>query len=115
MGTQSDDAGQTTGPDALVEEIEQLVWKLLDDQISISGLQRLEKVIREDPVARATYLDCVRMHVDLTEMFAQSAEAEGCPPTKSPSPILTLLGEIPDEFGAAPPLPGTTLPGTSIF
>ena len=100
-----------TGSDGLVEEIEQLVWDLLDDQINISGLQRLEQVIREDPVARATYLDCVRMHVDLTEIFSQSADADAAnlPNRKAPSPILTLLGEIPEEFGAAPPLPGTPI------
>ena len=111
MGKQTprrDDGSQLPDSEALVDQIEQLVWSLLDDQISISQLQRLETVIRDDPVARATYLDCVRMHVDLTEHFAKSAkprDTEIEAPARTPN--LGFLGELPDQFGAAPPLPGT--------
>jgi hypothetical protein len=61
--------------DPLTEEVQGLVFALLDEQIERRQLARLDELMRSDPEAREIYLKCVQMHVDLHAYFAQSAES----------------------------------------
>ena len=62
-------AEQTPG-EALRNEAEALIWSLLDDQIDDSGVERLEKLLSEHEAIRRRYVECVQLHVDLTEHFS---------------------------------------------
>ena len=50
-------------------DVEDLVWSMLDDRISVDEFQRLEELLRADEDARRLYLECVRLHVDLQQWF----------------------------------------------
>ena len=65
-------------------ETQNLIWALLDEQISESDFQRLESMIREDEQVRQLYVQCVQIHVDLQQWFAEdppsaSGRALGAP------------------------------------
>jgi hypothetical protein len=55
--------------DARLEEAETLIWALLDEQLDDAGMARLSKMLEEDAVVRARYIDCVQLHVDMQEHF----------------------------------------------
>ena len=46
-------------------EAQDLIWALLDEQISDFDFKRLEAMLRDDEEVRRLYLQCVQMHVDL--------------------------------------------------
>lgn len=89
-------------------DFEQLVWALLDDQISDDDRSRLEQLIASDEQARETYVQCVQMHVDLQDHFAGTTKP-AIPPNESKpakSPVLGFLNQGPPELHAMPPLSG---------
>jgi hypothetical protein len=61
-------------PDNSVEE---LVWAMLDGQISDEDFHRLNEILRTDEEARRVYMHCMQMHVDLQELFAAKDEKAG--------------------------------------
>ncbi len=56
------------------EDLEGLVWAMLDEQISEEDFGRLDALLRDDEEARRVYLQCVQMHVDLANFFAPKSE-----------------------------------------
>jgi len=80
-------------PTDLITEVQELVWELLDDQLSESRAKRLEQLLHEHESARKTYIGCVQMHVNLHELYSG----------RMPPPL-------PTDEGIAPPLPIVDLP-----
>ena len=50
--------------------VEDLVWAMLDEQISEQEFSRLDELLRDDEEARRLYLQCVQLHVDLASFYA---------------------------------------------
>jgi hypothetical protein len=57
---------RTLPPDGNIED---LVWAMLDEQISDDDIHRLEDLLGSDEDARQIYLQCVQLHVDLMYRF----------------------------------------------
>ena len=51
-------------------EVQDLIWALLDQQISDSDFKQLEAMLHEDEEARRLYVQCVQIHVDLQQWFS---------------------------------------------
>ena len=66
--TADQNSDNTTG-EALLNEAEALIWSLLDDQIDDGGVDRLEKLLSEHEAIRRRYVECVQLHVDLSNHF----------------------------------------------
>jgi hypothetical protein len=49
----------------LTEEVQDLVWALVDNRASDRQVRRLEELLAESDAARQTYVHCVQMHADL--------------------------------------------------
>lgn len=72
-------------PEALLEEAESLTWALLDDQLDEANAARLTQILEEHDLARARYVECVQLHIDLQNHFAgepTSALGTGAPGDK---------------------------------
>jgi hypothetical protein len=52
----------TAGP---LNEVQELVWALVDDQATEEQVQRLEELLLENQEARRIYITCMQMHADL--------------------------------------------------
>ncbi len=87
----------------LLDEVEQLTWALLDDNISDEEFSRLEQVLVDEGAARQTYLGCVQMHVDLHQYFAEQPAAMATAAERSP--LLGFLDGVPSPLDIRPPHP----------
>ncbi len=75
--------------------VQHLSWALLDDHITDEEQQQLNDLLMTDAEARAMYIDCVQLHVDLHD-YCRSEQ-----------------GGLPDGIGQAsivPSLPPPDLP-----
>jgi hypothetical protein len=63
----------------LLDEAESLIWAMLDDRIADADLARLTKLLQDYAAVRSRYVDCVRLHVDLTEHFGRKANDKPAP------------------------------------
>lgn len=88
--------------DKLTEEVEQLVWTMLDETIEPADLQRLEGLLEQEPAARERYLECMRMHSDLLLHFQE--QREGAPLSDKQSPVLGFLGDLRPGSDSLPPV-----------
>lgn len=83
--------GYPDGGQCLDDEVHDLLWALMDEQIDGDHLARLGDLILNDAHARATFIQCVRVHADLQRYFArpQAAPNVGSPPPNIalPTPI----------------------------
>ena len=66
-----------SGSDQLLNRAEQLIWKLLDDDLPESGVVELEAMFREHPSVYVAYINCIQLHVDLTGHFGKLQVAQG--------------------------------------
>ena len=64
------------GPATAVVDVEDLTWQLLDDRLEEPKLRVLERELTSNAKSRSTYIDCVRLHVDLTFLFREKWNAE---------------------------------------
>jgi hypothetical protein len=48
-----------------IDEVQELVWALIDDQATDTQIKRLEELLLADEEARRTYVMCMQMHADL--------------------------------------------------
>ncbi len=64
--------------------VEDLVWAMLDEQISDHDFHRLEELLRVDQDARQIYLQCVQLHVDLMYRFNPDYSPAGHAPVGLP-------------------------------
>ena len=70
---------------ALADEVQELVWAMLDERVSAAEIARLERLITAQPRARAAYIHCMAMHAELRAFFARSE------PLDAPLPIVAPL------------------------
>jgi hypothetical protein len=68
------DGNLTPGESAVLvlDEAETLIWALLDDQLEDAETARLAKLLEDHEAVRRRYLDCVQLHVDLRDHFANA-------------------------------------------
>ena len=57
----------TTYSDQSLDKAEELIWKLLDDNLSEDGVVELIAIFKENPSVCEVYIDCVQLHVALAE------------------------------------------------
>jgi hypothetical protein len=81
---------------SLLDEAEALIWGLLDENIDAAGFDRLEQMLA-NPEVRTRYLQCVELHTDLQQLFAE-------PTPRIPPASVPVLGSLGDVF---PPIAGT--------
>jgi hypothetical protein len=74
----------TTPENSPLTEAQDLIWALLDDQISTSDFKHLEAMLQEDEEARRLYVQCVQLHVDLQQWFASNPGTTSCLPAGAP-------------------------------
>lgn len=65
----------------LSEKVQTLTWALIDEHINENEQGELEQLLKTDAEARATYVECVQMHVELQSYFSESSKSD---PTKQP-------------------------------
>lgn len=83
----------------LMEEVQQLVWALVDEVATDDQIRRLETLVLEHAAARRAYVDCMSLHAELQCMFS---------PPRSVKPI--VMGNTPT--GKAPTITLDTPPNT---
>jgi hypothetical protein len=76
-----EDRSLPTNPEALLEEVESLTWALLDDQLDEADGTRLTQLLEAHEDARARYVECVQLHIDLQNHYA--GEPTAAPGDKS--------------------------------
>ncbi len=106
MDTQVNDDNQNPQiqvNEALLNEAEALIWKLLDDQIETADLQQLENLIRENEQVRQRYFTCVQMHADLHKHFKPQELAKALEELPI-SPVLGSLGDLQPSTDSFPPV-----------
>ena len=81
-------------------EFQELVWALLEQQISEPDRERLERVLRNSDPARRLYAQCQQIHADLQVHF-RSDQGTDRRQTRPPLPFL----DMPDTS-----MPGHKLP-----
>jgi hypothetical protein len=90
---------------SLLDTAEELIWSLLDGQLSESNCQRLEQLILQHELVRQRYLECMQLHVDLQTVYDQGAEDAVLPALDSPV-LGSLDGSLSGDFPnieASPP------------
>jgi len=88
----------TLAEQSLLDDVEKLIWSLLDDQINEEDANRLEELIKGNEQVRLRYMQCAEIHADLYAYYqtgpAKSAEV--------PSPVLgSLLGDLASSLGGS--------------
>jgi hypothetical protein len=68
-------------------DVENLVWAMLDEQISEQDFRLLDETLRDDEQARQLYLQCVQLHVDLANFYATK---EKTPARSTVAPPLSI-------------------------
>jgi hypothetical protein len=89
------------------DEMQLLAWKFLDGCASLAEQQQLAGCLTEHEAARAIYLQCVQLHVDLLAQLgrvksAPSLEKRRAPIVTRPTPPVGVL--------AVGPLPAMNVP-----
>jgi len=49
----------------LADEVQELVWALVDEQVTEEQIRHLEELLLENAEARRIYVTCMQMHADL--------------------------------------------------
>ena len=57
-------------------DVEDLTWRLLDEQLEKPQFDTLERELVNNENSRKTYIDCVQLHVDLMYYFNDKHNAE---------------------------------------
>jgi anti-sigma factor RsiW len=84
----------------VLDEAENLIWALLDDQLDEASAARLAKLLEEHETVRHRYIDCVQLHIDLQDHFADSAR-----PTAGAKATALPLNMLPGVPGGGPTVP----------
>ena len=78
------------------QEIEQVVWALLDGQLSAREKQRFEEILAGSEEARLVYLNCLQMHGDLVAHF-QKPDEQAPSSDRSPTGKTPWIGVSTDD------------------
>jgi anti-sigma factor RsiW len=76
-------------------EVQDLIWALLDQQISESDFKQLEAMLEEDEEARRLYVQCVQIHVDLQQWYGGNSATAPRIPAGAPLDLPLLDGGSP--------------------
>lgn len=88
--------------DEIVQEVEQLVWALVDERITAPQIQRLETLVLADARARMCYIRALQLHADLQAQL--TAPPRGPDPSEGlPLPPLALGGLSASEVRSSLP------------
>jgi hypothetical protein len=90
---------------ALVDEVQELVWALVDEQISAAQIARLERLVADEPRARTAYIRCMATHAELQTHFATFGLAAASDPPPPLIPRLVMDGLAGSELH--PPVSGS--------
>jgi len=85
----------------LIEEVQQLVWALVDEVATDEQMRRLESLVVQHAEARKAYVDCMSLHAELHCMFAPPQPVKPMTFGKTATPIAPAVT-------LDPPLPGST-------
>ena len=55
----------------LADEVQELVWALVDNEATDSQVGRLEELLLESAKARRLYVSCMQMHADLLNLLGR--------------------------------------------
>ncbi len=92
-----------SGPTAKLEnEVQTLVWALVDEYIDEPGLRRLEALVLQSAEARTTYVRCIQLHVDLIYYFAQERRKNDPNAPDLPFPLPAELQKMLDASKSSP-------------
>jgi len=72
----------------LIEEVQQLVWALVDEVATDEQMRRLESLVVVHAEARKAYVDCMSLHAELHCMFAPPQPIQPLTLGKTPSRLL---------------------------
>ena len=97
----SHDQDDFRSTDELLEEAEGLIWALLDEQLDDASARRLGAMMEQSDAVRSRYIDCVQLHVDLSEHFGRPAPTEPGSAT-APSRPVVLPNLLPGLPGSHP-------------
>ena len=83
--------GQTGPTEELMGRAEQLIWSLLDENISQDDKSELETMLQDHEAVKELYLNCVQLHTELLEHYGSlpKAKLDNLPN----SPVLGSLGD----------------------
>ncbi|MEN6452573.1 MAG: hypothetical protein ABFC96_18945 [Thermoguttaceae bacterium] len=87
----------------LSDEVQELVWALVDDAATDEQVRRLEELLLENQEARQIYVTCMQMHADLQCLLGAKPPKLTAPGGKPTTP--THRAAKP-----RPPLPIVELP-----
>jgi len=74
----------------VLERVQELTWALVDEHITDDEMTLLESLLLSDDQARQRYIDCTRLHADLTLHYAKPIPTTSDTGT-SRSPVLGFL------------------------
>tara|TARA_R110002073_G_scaffold328728_2_gene510340 strand:+ start:9410 stop:9706 length:297 start_codon:yes stop_codon:yes gene_type:complete len=59
-----------------MDDVEELSWKMLDNNISEADLRRLELLLQDNAECRQRYLDCAKLHCELNAFFNPASQEQ---------------------------------------
>lgn len=98
MNTETNELLEET--DEPLDEVQELVWALVDDQATEAEIHHLEELLLESDEARQTYVMCMQMHADLhfllgpkpqlPDVLRKILDADKPKPSKTPLPLVDM-------------------------
>ncbi|MBU4270851.1 MAG: hypothetical protein KKE86_00965 [Planctomycetes bacterium] len=93
----------------LADEVQELVWALVDDQATDAQVRRLEELLLDDSEARRVYVTCMQMHADLHYLLSdkrprlppaveKAIESQRTKKSAAPLPVVDLPPAINVQF-----------------
>ena len=98
----TDDQKTNDSTDALLTQAEEMIWSLLDNNLSGADFSRLEELIRDNAQVRDRYFECVQLHTDLASHFGKTTRSNAL--DGPDSPVLGSLGNTLPGVDAGPPV-----------
>ena len=81
----------------ILDEVDRLIWALLDEEISQSDFELLEGLLREKEEVRVRYIEFVGLHTNLYDQFRKKPNVK----PGSKSPVLGSLSDITEGLAGS--------------
>ena len=91
----------------VADEVQELVWALIDDYATEEQVQHLEELLLDDPQARHVYVTCMQMHADLHYLLGGKRPS-------LPAAVVKAIEAERRKKSASAPLPAAILPAGAI-
>jgi hypothetical protein len=99
--------------DHVEDEVQELVWALVDECATDTQVRRLEELLLENEQARRIYVMCMQMHADLHFLLNGRQERLAANIEQLLSSERTSRGKKPDQTARPTALPVADLPPTA--